>query len=144
MALANLDLVRSIYAAWERGDYSSAEWAHPKIEFVVADGPAPGSWTGLAGLAEATREMMNVWNEWSAEADEYRELDGERVLVLVRVGGRGKKSGLELGQMRAKGANLHHVRDGKVTRLVIYWDREHAFADLGLPSEAQSSAHADP
>jgi hypothetical protein len=38
----NLDLVRSISAAWEWDDYSSTEWAHPQIEFVLADGPDPG------------------------------------------------------------------------------------------------------
>jgi hypothetical protein len=38
MASANLDLVRSVYAAWARGDYRSAEWAAPEIECVFADG----------------------------------------------------------------------------------------------------------
>jgi ketosteroid isomerase-like protein len=69
----------------------------------------------------------------------YRELDGERVLVLTHYSGRGKTSGLELGQVRSKGATLFHVRGGKVTRIVHYWDRERALADLGLAREAGSA-----
>jgi ketosteroid isomerase-like protein len=64
--------------------------------------------------------------------DEYRELDDERVLVLIRRSGHGKTSGLELGQMRTQGAALWHIRDGKMTRLVDYFDRDRALADLGL------------
>lgn len=132
VAAANLDLVRSIYAAWERGDYSSARWAHPEIKYVIADGPAPGTWTGPRGMAEAVRDGLNAWENLRPEPVEYRALDGERVLVLVTYVGRGKTSGLDLGQMRAKGAMLFHIRDGMVTRHVHYWDRERALTDLGL------------
>ena len=128
----NLDLVRSIFASYGRGDYSSTEWAHSDIEFVIADGPSPGRWTGLMGLEDAYRDLLTAWDDYRVEPVEYRELDDERVLVRLRRSGRGKRSGLELGQMQAEGANLLHVRDGQVTRVVVYFDRDHALADLGL------------
>jgi ketosteroid isomerase-like protein len=139
VASANLDLVRSIYADWERGDFGTAEWAHPDIEYVLADGPSPGSWTGLAGMAEAFRSWLSAWQDFHVEVDEYRELDGERVLVLVTNRGRGKTSGLELGQIWSKGVMVFHVHGGKVTRVVTYFDGDRALTELGMTSEADSS-----
>ena len=74
------------------------------------------------------------------EATEYRELDQERVLVLVRRSGRGKTSAVEL---QTRTANLFHVRGGKVSRVVIYLDRERAFADLGLVPEDDAAQAAN-
>jgi ketosteroid isomerase-like protein len=134
MPSANVELVRSIYAAWERGDYTSADWAHPEIQYLMV-GPEPGSRMVLAGMAEGFRYRLSAWENLRVEADEYRELDSERVLVLVRYGGHGKTSGLELGQIGTEAAHLFDIRDGKVTRLVLYADRDRAFADLGLSPE---------
>jgi ketosteroid isomerase-like protein len=105
----NLDLVRSIYADWERGDFGRT-----------------------AGMAAPMRDWLHAWNEWRIEATDYRELDGERILVFCRGVGRGKTSELDLGRLSTDGANLFEVHDGKVRRLVIYWHRDLALADLGL------------
>jgi ketosteroid isomerase-like protein len=129
---ANLDLVRSIYADWERGDYSSTDWADSEIELVIADGPSPSAWTGLAGMAEGWRHSLSAWENYRLVAEEFREIDAERVLVLLHRKGRGKTSGLELPETLTKGASVLHVIDGKVTKLVAYWDRDRALADLGL------------
>jgi ketosteroid isomerase-like protein len=128
----NLDLVRSIYAGWECGDFSSDQWFDAEIDCVTPDGPTPGSWIGVGALAEAWRDFLSTWEDYRVEADEYRELDSERVLVLMRHGGRGKTSRLQVDQLKTEGANLFHVRDGTVVRLVLYWDRDRALADLGL------------
>jgi hypothetical protein len=129
---ANVDLVRSIYGAWERGDVSSTEWAHPEIEFVIADGPSPGNWTGLAGMKEGWRTFLGTWDGFHAEADEYRVIDDHRVLVLDKFRGRGKISGLEVSTTRTQGALLFRLRNSLVTKLVLYLDRDRALADLGL------------
>jgi ketosteroid isomerase-like protein len=128
----NLDLVRSILADWERGDFSRVDWVDPAIEFVWADGPDPGSWTGSEEMAKAWSDQLRLFHEYRAIADEFRELDHERVLVLTRTSGRGKISTAESDALGGKSAALFQIRKGKVARLALYWDRDRALADLGL------------
>ena len=134
---ANLDLVHSIYADWERGNFSSVGWADPEIEYVEAEmGRFPRTSShGVIGLAEAARARLEVLEDVRELAEEYRELDDGRVLVLNLTRGRWKRSGIELGVSKSRpwvGAHLFHIRDGKVTKLVVYGSRDSTFADLGL------------
>ena len=128
----NLDLVRSIYDAWGRGDFSSLDWADPEVEYVIVDGLEPGVWKGRAEMAKAIRNILDLWERPRIEADEYRELDQSRVFVLNHLNARGKTSGVDVGGMLRNGATVLHIRDGRVTKYLSYWDRDRAFADLGL------------
>ena len=94
--------------------------------------PATPTVPQALGMAEGFLNTLTAWKDVTATADEYRELDDRRVLALDRRSARGKTSGLELEELRTEGATLWHVHDGKVVKLVLYWDRERALADLGL------------
>jgi hypothetical protein len=128
----NLDLVHSIYAAWERGDFSSSDWAHPHIEHTDAEGPLAGDTGALVRIGHGLREFLSEWKDFRLVADSYLELDAERVLVLDHRAGRSRASELNLETIRTDGARVFYVCDGTVRRLVVYFNREHALADLGL------------
>ncbi|HEX8645436.1 MAG TPA: hypothetical protein VF715_00955 [Thermoleophilaceae bacterium] len=100
-------LVRAVYREWERGDFSSREWATPAFELVLADGPNPGAFRG-DDVARAWGDMIAMWDDFRAVAEMVRDL----------------------GDMLTRGANVIHVRDGKVTRLVAYFNRDQALAEL--------------
>ena len=129
---ANLDLVRSIYAAMKRGGVNPAEWADPEIELVFADGPSPGTWTGVPAMIEGWRDYLRDWEGYYSEIVECRELDDERVLVFDELRGRARTSGVDLAQISPKGADLRHVRDGELVKIVLYYDSDRALADLGV------------
>ena len=122
--------MRSIYADWEREDFSNADWAHLEMEYTIADGPQPGTWIGH--MPKGFRDWTSAWEGYRTEAEEFRELDAERVLVLNRSKGRSKTSGNELSQLQARGPMVLHIRDGKVTHLTAYNDADRALADRGL------------
>src|SRR5947207_8849547 len=127
----NLDLVRSIYADLERGDSSRwVEFAGPEIQAVNVEGLMPVRSTGVGAAEARLRDFMAASEDFHIEVEEYRELDDERVLVFMRRSGRGKASGVELQGPR--GADLVHVCNGRITKLIWCWHRDRALADLGL------------
>jgi ketosteroid isomerase-like protein len=130
MSQENVGIVQAIYAAWERGDFGSADWAHRDIEFGFADGPEPGRWRGREAMSRRYGDFLRGFKAFRAEPERYFVVDEHRILVLVHNSGLGRTSGLEFGQRSV--ANLFEIEDGLVTRLVIYWDRNRALANLGL------------
>jgi hypothetical protein len=105
----------------------------PGIELRRADGLEPNTATGVAALGDFWRGALSPWQGYRASAHDYREIDNERVLVLARQMATGKASGVPISK---EGANLFHLRGGKVTKLVLYWDADRALADLSLAPEA--------
>jgi ketosteroid isomerase-like protein len=146
--LAKVELVRSIHAALESVDWTllsaeerfarSADLFDPEIELVIVDGPEPHSSTGVDALVRWREDVLSAWEGYRLTAEEYRELDDERVLVVYRRSGRGKTSGIDVAEMAEKGAAVFHVRDAKVARFVAYWYLDRALADLGLNPEGRS------
>jgi ketosteroid isomerase-like protein len=126
-----LDVVRSIYDDWERGDFSSSNWMHPEIEFVGGDG------TVVKGARDVGRywfEFLAAWEGFAVSVAEMHDAPGAQVLVFVSFKGRGRESGAPVDGF--PGANLFTVRDGKVTRLALFVGRNEALAAAGLSDRA--------
>ena len=130
-----------------RGDYTSAEWAHTEIEYVIlrASEFAPVSVQGRVEMREAARSNIDAWADLRITAERYIEVDPERVLVLDNISGRGKRSGLDIQRIAAGSGSAHlfRVTGGKVLRLVAYEDRDRALAELGLEGPAVSRVNVE-
>jgi len=129
---ANLEFVRSIYEAWGQGDFSSVEWADADIEYIYADGIQAGTSVGMQGMYDAFSDWIGVFRDWTVKGDDYIELDGDHVLVPFSSTALVKRSGPDGERLRSDGATLFQMRDERVTRIVQYNERDHAFAVLGL------------
>ncbi len=131
MSEENVELVRRIYAAWERGDFSETWWCADDFEFEIPDGWNPGIHYGAAAMGRAWRDWLQGWRSFHTRLVEVRDL-GDRVLAVNRFGGEGRTSGLVPDSL---GATIWEIRDGKVTRLAPYARLENALADLGIEDE---------
>ena len=114
MAEATLDVVRAVYAAWNREDFPGPpELLDPDIEYVnPPDAVEPGTRHGLPAFTRALTKTLEGWETWQMEVEEI-SAHGEDVAVVVRYRARGRTSGAEV---EGRESALWTVRDGKVVR----------------------------
>jgi len=90
MSKANVDVVRAIYEAWAEGR-SAASLIDKELEYVnPPDAVEPGTRRGRHYLAK----IREVYPELRLEPERYIDA-GDDVVVIAKVRGRGRGSGLE-------------------------------------------------
>lgn len=127
MSEANVEIVKGIYAAWERGDFSSVDWADPEIEYSV---PGPeGAERGIEAMSRSWREWLRVFKGFSVVPEEFHDA-GDQVVVIQKFAGEGRGSGISVEHL--PGAAVLTLRDGNVVRFRGYVDPDAALADAGV------------
>ncbi len=127
----NVELARSIFDRWSRGDFEADDWADERIAYTHIHGSMRLEWHGMAGLREGWTEWLNAWDQFQGVLEEVRAVDGERVLGLWHWGGQGRTSGVDLAELSPRGGTLMRIRDGRVIELTFYADVDDALRDVG-------------
>ena len=122
MSEENVEIVRRVYDAWSRGDFSTGEYFDPEIDFELVDWPHPARSRGVDEMWRTWQTTLSAWDDFRAEADEFIDF-GHNVLVLNSIRARGKGSGAEVS---AQTATVWTLDAGKVVRLALHWDTAQA------------------
>jgi ketosteroid isomerase-like protein len=131
----NVEIVRNLYEAWNRGDTPSAlALIDPEIEVEKTQGGFnEGTYRGHAGLSQVLQDFWDQFEFDRSEVKEYMDAKGD-VLTAVIHHGRGKGSGIEVEMWHW---NLWTLRDGKIVRLQLFLDRAEAMRAAGLVRGAE-------
>jgi ketosteroid isomerase-like protein len=128
MSQENVELVRSLYAGWLRGEIG-IDKLDPEISMVEsATLPGAASAHGVEAVERYIQSFAKHWEQISFEPLEYIDA-GERVVVVARLVGRGKKSGVEVTRTWAY---VWTLRGQKALSMVGYADRAEALKAVGL------------
>jgi uncharacterized protein len=121
---AKAEYIRGFVEAWNAGDLDALiENASPDIEWVVArEHPAATTHHGIDAVAAYLRDWFEMMPDLRIEIEELEE-DGDRVLVVMRMTGRGTGSGA-VTEVRV--AAVSTFRDGKPVRTEEFLDTEEA------------------
>ena len=117
-AAAYIELIRSAYAAWNRGDEDGLlETMSEDIEVrpVLGDVVAADSFHGHAGVRYWHGTVTNALDDFQADVEEIVDAGAGRYVVRVRFSGKGKVSGAPVSLEAAHLIRMHDGLAGELT-----------------------------
>jgi ketosteroid isomerase-like protein len=102
-------------------------------DFEAAGGDLSGGLTsggrGIDGLLAAWRDWLRPWATYWTEVEDFVDVGGDLVLVLIRDHGCLRGSDSEVENVSA---SVWTLREGKIARIEFHADREQALKAVGL------------
>jgi ketosteroid isomerase-like protein len=153
MSQENVEIVRRLYpgtvdlvagladpAGFEPWRVVFEPLVHPDFETVTVPRQVPLSgadamdpsrpiFVGLDGFVSAFRDWLSAWESWVVTPTDFIDVDQNRVLVLLDIQARSKTHQVD---MPVEGANLLTLRDGRIARLELFFERAQALEAAGL------------
>jgi ketosteroid isomerase-like protein len=128
MSQDNVEVVRSAFNAFERGevsellDHLTDDLTTHRVE------PDDAVYHGKEGFFQATAEWIEDFDDWTVAPETFVDA-GDSVVVRVRQAARGERSGVPVEGLAWF---VFQVRGGKIARLSIHLREAQAFEAAGL------------
>jgi ketosteroid isomerase-like protein len=132
MSQENVEIVRTAFEALERGRIDEAlAYVDREVEFEPPDEALerPSSFKGHDALRERWMTLMEPFEGLRLEPVEFIDVDDETVITVSRIRVRGKASEVPV---EAEPAYVLAIRDGKITRMRAYLQKDQALEAAGL------------
>jgi ketosteroid isomerase-like protein len=126
MSEENIEIVRRGYETLNRGDVDAVlEMCDPDIEIQLPEGGLnTGTLRGHRGLMDFLEGYADAFESFRMEPERFLAAE-HQVVVILRVVGRGRGSGLEVD---VRPAHLWTMDSGRAVRVQAFTEREHGAA----------------
>ena len=134
MSARNVEVLRRWFEAFNAHDTKALIALHdPGVEFhSVFAAVGGGTYYGHDGMRSWHEDLQEAWGaDIRLDAEAFFDL-GEQILVFNVYRARGQQSGAEVAMPAAA---VTRWRDGLITRVTAYLNREDALRDLGVSED---------